>query len=71
MSVTDISHEIGIEEEVMQELLLRFEQRIFERLDSIESRMNDRMSEHESEINVRLDEILELLKWKGPDEPLD
>lgn len=70
LKILNINHEIGLEEEVMQELLLRFEKRIFERLDAVETNVNRKIAEHESQIEMKLNEILDLLKWKGPDEPL-
>lgn len=70
ISIRNGAHEIGLEDDVMQELLLRFEQRIFDRLDAIETRMTDRMNEHERDVSSRLDEILEMLRWKGADEEL-
>ena len=73
VSIKSGSHEIGLEKEVMQELLLRFEQRIFNRLDSQERRLTEALETYEADINAKIDEILEILRWKGPDEtdPLD
>ena len=71
VSVLNLNHEIGLEEEVMQELLLRFEQRIFDRLDEIDSRVMNEIRMHQSEVNSKLEEILDILRWKGPDDPLE
>ena len=70
LSVKDISHEIGVDEDTMQELLLRFEERIFSRLDEFESRVTDQINNHESKINIQLEEIKDMLRWKGEDEEI-
>ncbi|MBQ3396804.1 MAG: hypothetical protein IJG55_10855, partial [Synergistaceae bacterium] len=70
VSVKDIAHEIGVDERTMQELLLRFEERIFSRLDDFEARVTDQINNHESKINIQLEEIKDMLRWKGPDEEL-
>ena len=66
----EISQDIGVESDEMQELLLKFEERIFKRIDEMELRMTTRIEEHEAQTTRRLDEILELLRWKDADEEL-
>lgn len=64
------SKEIGVDLQTMNELLLRFEDRIFTRLDDTESRLNQAVQDIKKEMNLRFDEIERLLKWAGDDEEL-
>lgn len=70
LRVQDIAHEIGVDEDTMQELLLRFEERIFSRLDEFESRVTEKINDHEAKINIQLEEIKDMLRWKGEDEEI-
>ena len=54
----------------MQELLLRFEKRIFDRIDEYESKLLLTLNQNQEQTNNRLDEILDIIRWKGADEAL-
>lgn len=70
ITITNIDLNIGVNLDLMQELLLRFEQRIFDRIDAYENRLMNTLNTNQAETNKRLDEILELIRWKGDDEAL-
>lgn len=65
-----ISQEVGIDIEIMQELLLKFEDRIFTRMDNLQSEVNAAIQGQNVYIASRFDELCDLLRWKGDDEPL-
>ena len=54
----------------MQELLARFEARILARIDTFQLNIQKQIDLTQQETNARLDEILDMLRWKGNDEPL-
>lgn len=60
----------GVEESVIQELLLQFEQRIFARIDAMEARVTQTMNDTRNEVNAKIDEVRKLLTWADADEPL-
>ncbi len=70
ITVANIDLNLGVNLDEMQELLLRFEQRIFDRIDAYESRLMMTLNENQAQTNKRLDDILELIRWKGDDEAL-
>ena len=55
---------LGVELEQMEELLARFESRMFERLAQTEARITADFDRRQEEINARFDEILDLMRWK-------
>ena len=66
----NFSLSLGVDLDIMQELLEQFEKRIFERLEQHENRIMADFDARQQEINLRIqetnlkiDEILELLKW--------
>lgn len=59
-----ISHEVGVDLQVMHELLLMFEQRIFARFDEHERRLTLELEEHKHQIKLQLEELKEMLKWR-------
>ncbi len=65
-----INQNIGVDLETMQELLLQFEKRIFQRLDAIESGLNLKIDERTNNLDAKIDSVIELLRWKGDDEEL-
>ena len=68
ITITNIDVNLGVNLDLMQELLLRFEQRIFDRIDAYETRLMLTLNQNQEQTNKRLDEILELIRWKGDDE---
>ena len=70
ITLTNIDINIGVNLDLMQELLLRFEQRIFDRIDAYENRLMMTLNTNQAETNQRLDDILELIRWKGDDEAI-
>ena len=54
----------------MQELLLQFETRILGRIDQYEKTILADFETKQASINARLDDILDMLRWKGADEEL-
>ena len=54
----------------MQELLLQFEKRIFSRIDDMERSINDKFDTKTNQLDAKIDSVIELLRWKGPDEEL-
>lgn len=75
VQVKNITHEAGVNLDIMQELLLKFEDRIFKRFDDYEARIdkkiseqNERISEQNKNIQDNLEKILDLLRWKGYDD---
>ena len=69
--IMNISHDISLEEIQLHELLLRFEERIISRLDALEKKFTLELNEHETKLDSSLNEIKDMLRWKGPDDPLD
>ena len=70
ITITNIDVNLGVNLDLMQELLLRFEQRIFDRIDAYETRLMLTLNQNQEQTNKRLDEILELIRWKGDDEAI-
>lgn len=70
VSTINIDVNLGVNLHDMQELLLRFEQRIFDRIDQYEHRLLTTLNDNQAEISRRLDEILEIIRWKGDDEAI-
>ena len=70
VSLMNVDVNIGVNLEEMQELLLRFEERILARIDSYETRLMNLLNANQEAMNKRLDDILELLRWKGDDEAI-
>ncbi len=62
--------DLGVDLQTMQELLLRFEQRIFERIDAHEQHILSEFQRTQNELNLQLEEIKDLLRWAPPDDPL-
>ena len=54
-----INDTLGVNILIMQELLLQFEKRIFARIDKLESLLD-----------AKIDTVIEMLRWKGEDDPL-
>ena len=63
----DFSIDLGVDLSTMNELLLRFESRIFSRIDSQEKNFTQSINDLRTEINSKLDIITEMLKWKEID----
>ena len=70
ITLTNIDVNLGVNLDLMQELLLRFEKRIFDRIDEYESKLLLTLNQNQEQTNKRLDDILELIRWKGDDEAL-
>lgn len=70
VSIENRDLSLGVDLEDMHELLLRFEERILNRIDQYETKILKQFDLNQREINSRLDEILEMLRWKGNDEDL-
>ncbi len=64
------SEDIGVELTEMQELLRQFERRIFSRIDDYEAKTLATLNLHQQETTQRLEEIKEMLRWKGDDEDI-
>lgn len=62
--------DIGVDLDTMQELLLQFEKRIFERIDQHEQHILSEFQRTQNELNLQLEEIKDLLRWAPPDDPL-
>ena len=62
--------DLGVDLDTMQELLLRFEQRIFDRIDAHEKHILEEFTRTQNELNLQLEEIKDLLRWAPPDDPL-
>ena len=61
---------VAVNLDLMQELLLRFEKRIFDRINEYESKLLLTLNQNQEQTNKRLDEILDIIRWKGADEAL-
>ena len=70
ITLTNIDLNLGVNLDLMQELLLRFEKRIFDRIDEYESKLLLTLTQNQEQTNNRLDEILDIIRWKGADEAL-
>ena len=70
ITITNIDVNLGVNLDLMQELLLRFEQRILDRIDAYELRLMNTLNTNQEQTNQRLDDILELIRWKGDDEAI-
>lgn len=70
ITITNIDLNLGVNLELMQELLLRFEKRILDRIDAYELRLMNTLNDNQTQTNKRLDDILELIRWKGDDEAI-
>lgn len=70
ITLTNIDVNLGVNLDLMQELLLRFEQRIFDRIDEYETKLLTALNTNQAQTNQRLDDILELIRWKGDDEAI-
>lgn len=60
--------DIGVDLQQMQELLLLFEKRIFDRIDQHEAHILNVFNTTQSELNLQLEDIKNLLRWAGEDE---
>lgn len=56
--------EVGVDIETMQELLLQFEKRIFNRLDEHEVKIMKELDDRQAKIDARLEAIIDLLTWQ-------
>ena len=65
-----VNQTIGVDLAVMQELLLQFEKRIFERIDRMEAGLNEKIETRTRNLDVKIDTVIEMLRWKGDDEEL-
>ena len=70
ISIENRDVELGVDLNLMQELLARFEARILARIDTFQLNIQKQIDLTQQETNARLDEILDMLRWKGNDEPL-
>ena len=70
LSTANIDINLGVNLDDMQELLLRFEQRIMNRINDYEQKVMLALNTHQAQTNQKLDEILEMLRWKGADETI-
>ena len=68
ITIEDRDVALGVNLDLMQELLLQFERRITGRIDQYEQNILADFDVRQQQINARLDEILDLLRWKGDDE---
>ncbi|MBQ7168445.1 MAG: phage tail protein I [Synergistaceae bacterium] len=64
------SQNIGVDLDTMQELLLQFEKRIFNRIDNWEAVLNAKIDTQYKALDDKINTVIELLRWKGDDEPL-
>lgn len=62
--------QLGVDLALMQELLLQFERRILGRIDDYEKTILFNFEERQKELNLQLEEIKDMLRWKGDDEEL-
>lgn len=63
-------YDLGVNLDIMQELLRQFEARIMSRIDAYEQRTIDMITRNQEITNAKLDDIREMLRWKGDDEDL-
>ena len=68
ITITNITQEVGLDPEIMYDLLMKFEARIMDRIDTHENLIRIMIQNHEIQIKTQLEEIKEMLRWKGPDE---
>lgn len=57
---------LGVDYDLMQELLRMFEERIFARIDQYEQRVMLKLQENHDAETQRLDDIIDMLKWADP-----
>lgn len=65
-----INQTIGVDLSVMQELLLQFEKRIFERIDRMQNTLDEKIESRTNNLDAKIDTVIEMLRWKGDDEAL-
>ena len=65
INLANITQDIGVDYELMQELLRQFEARIFARLDESEHKLLNLIAANHSDVNAKLEEIREMLRWQG------
>ncbi len=70
ISIENRDINLGVELGEMQELLRLFEKRILARIDDYELNMKALIDMNHSETNAKLEEIKDMLRWKGDDEEL-
>lgn len=68
ISIENRDVNLGVDIEEMQELLQLFERRILSRIDDYELSMKALIDFTHSETNAKLEEIKDMLRWKGADE---
>ncbi len=61
---------LGVDLELMQELLRQFEERIMARIDQSQRETQNLITQNQTQTNLKLDEIRDMLRWKGDDEEL-
>lgn len=69
--IKNIDLNLGVDLDTLQELLRQFEKRIFSRIDAVELRTLEMIQANHSETTAKLEEIKNMLLWKGNDEELD
>ncbi|MBQ3653480.1 MAG: phage tail protein I [Synergistaceae bacterium] len=70
ISVENRDVNLGVDLDTMQELLQLFERRILSRIDNYELSMKALIDMNHSETTQKLEEIKDMLRWKGDDEAL-
>lgn len=68
VTIEDRDIELGVDLDEMQELLRRFEERILRRIDEYERNLTLTLTTQQAQINLQLEEIKDMLRWKGADE---
>ena len=68
VNVKEFALDLGVDLDTMHELLLRFEKRIFDRMDTQEVRLMTHIAHVKDEIDARFDRLEEMLRWSGNDE---
>lgn len=63
-------YNLGVDLSIMQELLERFENRIFWRMDESEGRIMKEFSDRVKVLNAGIEELKDMLRWKAGDEEL-
>lgn len=56
--------------DTMQELLLKFEQRIFSRIDDLERKLNAKIDTQTGTLDKKIDSVIELLRWQKVEDEL-
>ena len=70
VSYTAGSFDIGVDLDTMQELLLQFEKRLFNRIYNLEYDLNTKIDAQYQKLDAKIDSVIEMLRWKGADESL-